>query len=240
MTHTNDLALAGAPSWTLLGTEPLRALLEYARMRRMDKAAFPRGDGHPVVIFPGLATDRHSTAPLKAFCDSLGYAAFDWGRGFNTGPEGDVDAWLDELAHHVQELTATHGQRMSLIGWSLGGIYAREVAKQLRRRVRRVITIGTPVAGTVEQTNVARVYRLLNGRTPPALDEALSTRLRTPPDVPTTSIFSRSDGIVAWQACIQDGERGHTENIEIDGSHVGMPWNPEVLSIIANRLRRPK
>jgi len=239
VTYPNDLALAAAPSWSLLGTEPLRALLEYARMRRMDKAALPRGDGHPVVIFPGLATDRRSMAPLKAFCEALGYAAFDWGRGFNTGPEGDVDAWIDELAQHVQGLTAAHRQRMSLIGWSLGGIYAREVAKKLRGQVRRVITIGTPLSGTVEQTNVARVYRLLNGRTS-ALDEGLSARLRTPPDVPTTSIFSRTDGIVAWQACIQDGDRQHTENIEIEGSHVGMGWNPQVLSVIANRLRRSK
>ena len=228
-----------APSWTLLGIEPVRALLEYAGMRLMDKTALPRGDGHPVVIFPGLASDRHSTAPLKAFCEDLGYAAYDWGRGFNTGPDGHVDAWLDELAQHVQELTAAHGQRISLIGWSLGGIYAREIAKKLRGHVRQVITIGTPFAGTAEQTNVAWVYRLLNGQTP-ALDEALMARLRTPPDVPTTSIFSRSDGVVAWQACIQGGDREHTENIEIDGSHVGMGWNPQVLSIIADRLRRSK
>jgi pimeloyl-ACP methyl ester carboxylesterase len=206
-------------------------------MRLMDKAALPRGDGHPVVIFPGLASDKHSTAPLKSFCEDLGYAAYDWGRGFNTGPEGDVDAWLDELAQHVRELTAAHRQRVSLIGWSLGGIYAREVAKLLRRRVRQVITIGTPFAGSVEQTNVARLYRLLNGQQP-ALDAALAARLRTAPDVPTTSIFSRSDGIVAWQACVQDGNREHTDNIEVDGSHVGMGWNPQVLSIVANKLGR--
>jgi hypothetical protein len=229
--------LDAAPSLTLLGTEPLRALLEYASMRMMDKSALPNGDGHPVVIFPGLATDRRATAPLKSFCDDLGYTTYDWGRGFNTGPEGDIDVWLDELAEHVGAVTASHDDSMSLIGWSLGGIYAREVAKRLCGRVRRVITIATPFAGTAEQTNVAWLYRLLNGQAP-SLDEGVMARLRMPPGVPTTSIFSRSDGIVAWQACIQDGGGNHTENIEIDGSHVGMTWNPQVLAIIADRLRR--
>ena len=132
----------------------------------MEKEQLPPGDGHPVVIFPGLAADRLSTKPLKNFCEQLGYTAYDWGRGFNTGPQGDVDAWLDELAQHVRELTSTQRQKVSLIGWSLGGIYAREVAKILRGRVRQVITIGTPFAGTTEQTNVAWVYRLVNGQKP--------------------------------------------------------------------------
>lgn len=226
------------PSWTLLGSEPLRAALEYALMRRMDREALPRGDGHPVVIFPGLATDERSTAPLHRFCESLGYPTLDWGRGFNTGPRGDLDAWLDMLAQDVVALTRPYGRPASLIGWSLGGIYAREVAKRIPGKVRRVITIGTPFAGTPEQTNVAWLYRLLNGESA-TLDESLIERLRTPPDAPTTSIFSRSDGIVAWQACVQGAGHAHTEDVEIDGSHVGMGWNPDTLSIVADRLSTP-
>ena len=219
--------------------EPMRAVLEYASMRVMDKTALPRGDGHPVVLFPGLAADRRSIAPLQDFCESLGYTAYDWGRGFNTGPQGDVDAWIDELAQHIRELIRAHDQSVSLVGWSLGGIYAREVAKKLPGRVRQIITIGTPFAGTAEQTHVTWVYRLVNGQTP-LLDEALMARLRTAPDVPTTSIFSRSDGVVAWQACIQEPSAKHTENIEVDGSHCGLGWNKNVLSIIADRLRQPE
>ena len=79
-----------APSLGLLGVEPLRAALEYASMRFMNKSALPPGDGHPVVIFPGLASDKHAIGPLRGFCEKLGYAAYDWGRGFNTGPQGDV------------------------------------------------------------------------------------------------------------------------------------------------------
>jgi pimeloyl-ACP methyl ester carboxylesterase len=235
MTNKQITAKGAAPAWTLLGAEPMRALLEYAGMRLMDKAALPRGNGQPVVIFPGLASNKHSTAPLRSFCEDLGYAAYDWGRGFNTGPEGDVDAWLDDLTRHVSELTEEHDERTNLIGWSLGGIYAREVAKRIPSRVRQVITIGTPLAD-VERTHAGWVYRLVNGHEP-RLDEQLSARLRTAPEVPTTSIYSRSDGIVAWQACVHGRNRAHVDEIEVEGSHVGMGWNPEVLSVIAEKLR---
>jgi hypothetical protein len=227
-----------APSLGLLGVEPLRAALEYASMRFMNKTSLPPGDGHPIVIFPGLASDKHAIGPLKDFCERLGYVAYDWGRGFNTGPQGDVDEWLDHLAQHVCELTAGHEEQVSLIGWSLGGIYAREVAKALPHRVRQVVTIGTPFAGTDEQTNVGWVYRLVNGQ-PPVLADAMLRRLRTPPELPTTSIYSRTDGIVAWQACLNPESATQAENIEVDGSHCGLGWNPKVLSIIADRLRQP-
>jgi pimeloyl-ACP methyl ester carboxylesterase len=238
MTHLPFGAAPGAPALALLGMEPVRAALEYASMRLMRKSALPEGDGHPVVVFPGLATDRTSVAPLTGFLQRLGYAACDWGRGFNTGPQGDIDDWLAELADHVVELHPEHERRISLIGWSLGGIYAREVAKHRPDRVRQVITIGTPFAGSAEQTHAGWVYRLVNGQKP-VLDEALMARLRTAPEVPTTSIYSRSDGIVAWQACVQPGDDAHIDNIEVDGSHCGLGWNPRVLAIIADRLQQP-
>ncbi|HEV7914117.1 MAG TPA: alpha/beta fold hydrolase [Albitalea sp.] len=236
---TPSSAPAPAPSIALLGLEPVRAALEYASMRLMSKSALPAGDGHPVVIFPGLATDKTSIGPLTNFLQQLQYSAFDWGRGFNTGPQGDVDAWLDTLAQHVLELTAGHAKRISLIGWSLGGIYARELAKKLPRRVRQVITIGTPFAGSAEQTHAGWVYRLVHGQKP-VLDEALLRRLRTTPAQPTTSIYSRSDGIVAWQACLNPADAPLGENIEVEGSHCGLGWNPKVLAIIADRLRQPE
>jgi len=222
---------------TFLGLEPMRAVFEYARMQLMNTMSFPLGDGHPVVIFPGLASNHNSIAPLRDFCQKLGYTAYDWGRGVNTGPQGDVDAWIDELASHVREITSAHGERMSLVGWSLGGIYAREVAKKLKGNVRQVITIGTPFGGAADQNNLGWINGLGSGRTSKREKEFMA-RLRRAPDVPTTSIFSRSDGVVAWQACIHDGDQEQTEDIEVDGSHCGLGWNPEVLSIVADRLGR--
>jgi Alpha/beta hydrolase family len=228
-----------ASAWTFLGLEPMRAVFEYARMQVMNTMSLPQGDGHPVVIFPGLASNHASVAPLRDFCRKLGYTAYDWGMGVNTGPAGDVDAWIDQLATHVRKITSAHGQRMSLVGWSLGGICAREVAKKLEGHVRQVITIGTPFGGEADQNNLGWINGLSSGRTSKQ-EKELMARLRRAPDVPTTSIFSRSDGVVAWQACMHDGDQEHTEDIEVDGSHCGLGWNPEVLSIVAERLGRPE
>ena len=228
----------GAPSWLLLGAEPLRAVCEFAGAQFMNKARLPQGDGHPVVLFPGLASDARAMRPLRDMCRGLGYTAHDWGRGWNTGPAGDIDEWLSALADDIATLTRAHHQRVSLIGWSLGGIYAREVAKKLgAARTRQVITLGTPFTGNVEHTRAGFLYRVLNGGHPP-IDAAMARRLGTPPDVPTTSIYSRSDGVVAWQACLQGSHHAHTENVEVSGSHSGLVWNAHVLAVVAERLSR--
>jgi pimeloyl-ACP methyl ester carboxylesterase len=213
----------------------MRAVFEYASMHLMNTTSFPSGDGHPVVIFPGLVSDQISTAPLNWFCRDLGYTTYDWGQGLNTGPQGDLDTWIEELASHVRELTSAHRQRMSLIGWSLGGIYAREVAKKLPRRVRQVITLGTPFGGAAEQNALQWIHGS-TGAQKPGSTKDLMARLSNAPDVPTTSIYSRSDGVVDWQACLHDGKQEQTEDIEVNSSHLGLGWNPEVLSIIADRL----
>ena len=226
---------AARPHWALLALEPVRACLELAGGLLSSKSDLPPGDGHPVVIFPGLAGDSLSTRPLRQLCDQLGYVAYDWGRGQNTGPEGDPERWFDDLARDVRALVRPHGEAVSLIGWSLGGIYAREIAKRLGAGVRQVITLGTPFAGTPDDTNAVWLYRLLNGGHPPA-EPSLVKRVARAPAVPTTSIYTRSDGVVAWQACIQDESNSHVENIEVKGSHCGLGWNREVLEIVARKL----
>ena len=229
---------ATAPSLGLLGMEPLRAVFEYAGMRLMDQAALPEGDGHPVIIFPGLASDKRSLVPLRNCCEALGYAVYDWEQGFNTGPQGDIDEWLGNLAEHVQGVASLHARRVSLVGWSLGGIYAREIAKMRSPLVRQVVTLGTPFGGTGGETNAGWLYRMVNG-SEPVIDDPLAARLRTTPPVPTTSIYSRTDGVVAWQTCLLDGSL-QSENVEVDGSHIGLPWNPQVLRIVADRLSQPE
>jgi hypothetical protein len=223
------------PSIALLGAEPWRAAAEFVSFKLHRKPRLMTGDGHPVVIFPGMATDGHAVAPLKDYCQSLGYTAFDWGRGFNTGPQGDPDLWLAELAAHVSRMLAMHKQRATLIGWSLGGIYARELGKLLAPGIKQVITIGTPFNASKDHTNVGWLFKLLSGSSP-AFDAGLSERLRTPPPVPTTAIYSKSDGVVAWQTCRHEPSDGSVEDIEVTGSHIGMGWNPAVLKVVADRL----
>lgn len=227
------------PSLALFGIEPWRAALEFAshQIAPTDPQRAP-GDGHPVVIFPGMGSDGKSVAPLRRHCKSLGYEALDWGRGINRGPQGDIDAWLAELKAHTTEMLKGFTQSATFIGWSLGGIYARELSKTMGPRVRQVITMGTPFNARADHTNVGWIFRLLSGSTP-TFTAALSARLRTAPTVPTTSIYSRSDGVVAWQTCRHARQSRRVQDVEVSGSHVGLGWNRAVLRIVGDRLAQP-
>ncbi|HSI58772.1 MAG TPA: alpha/beta hydrolase [Ideonella sp.] len=193
----------------------------------------PAGDGHPVVVFPGLGAPDLSTLPLRHFLRERGYAPQPWGQGFNFGPRrGVVDACVQQL----QALQQQHGTRVSLIGWSLGGLYAREIAKLHPELVRCVITLGSPFAGHPRATNAWRFFELVSGHS--SHDPALLAGLRAAPPVPTTSIYSRSDGVVAWQCSLND-EQPLAENIEVLASHIGMGMNPVALYAVADRLAQP-
>jgi len=222
------------PSPWLLMMEAGRAPWEYAATLAMGPwlSRLPRGDGHAVVVFPGLGASELSTRPLRAFLDRLGYATHDWGLGRNRPRQGLLDACRER----VQAIAQQAGGKVSLVGWSLGGVYARELAKQLQPLTRCVITLGTPFAGHVRATNAARAYELMSGQ-PLQHDPVRAERLRRAPPVPTTSIYSRSDGVVAWQCSLND-EAPHTENIEIHASHLGLGVNPLALYAVADRLRQ--
>jgi pimeloyl-ACP methyl ester carboxylesterase len=197
----------------------------------------PRGDGHPVIVFPGLSASDASTKPLRSYLDSLGYASQGWRQGFNFGPRAGV---LETAKRQLQAACDSAGTTVSLMGWSLGGIYARELAKELPECVRSVITLGTPFAGPPRSTNAWRIYELTSGR---AIErEADNYDLPNAPPVPTTSIYSRSDGIVAWQGSIQQqaDHNPHTENVEVLASHIGIGLNPSAWWAVADRLaQRP-
>ena len=190
----------------------------------------PRGDGHPVLVFPGLGATDFTTAPLRAFLRSRGYVTYAWKQGFNFGPRHGV---LNSCRAQVQQLAEKHREKVSLIGWSLGGVYAREIAKEQPDNTRCVITLGTPFAGHPRATNAWRFYEMVSGQT--VHDHELVGQLRTPPSCPTTSIFSKTDGVVAWQ-CSINPKQPHTENIEVHASHIGMGMNPLALYAIADRL----
>lgn len=221
-----------APSPFLLMLEA-RAPWEYAALVLSSPwlRQLPRGDGHPVLVFPGLGVNDLSTLPLRSWLATLGYSPEPWNFGFNFGPRPGV---LRGCAELTRELHERHGRTVSLLGWSLGGLYAREVAKLAPDSVRCVITLGTPFAGPPRANNAWRIYELVSGQ---RLDDglALYRNLHIAPPVPTTSIYSRSDGVVAWP-CSLNEEAALAENIEVVASHVGLGINPLSLVAVADRL----
>jgi len=228
-----QLAVASlqAPGPMMLMMEA-RAPWEYAAMLAAAPwlARLPTGDGHPVLVFPGLGASDFTTLPLRNFLRDRGYTPYPWKQGFNFGPRHGV---LHTCRAQVLQLAEKHREKVSLIGWSLGGVYAREIAKEQPHNTRCVITLGTPFAGHPRATNAWRFYEMVSGQT--VHQHELADRLRTPPGCPTTSIFSKTDGVVAWQ-CSIDEDAPHTENIEVHASHVGMGMNPLALYAIADRL----
>jgi pimeloyl-ACP methyl ester carboxylesterase len=219
------------PSPLLLALEA-RGILElhaffatYPLLRRA-----PRGDGHPVLVLPGLAASDVSTRPLRSYLGAQDYAAHGWKLGPNHGPrpgvETSIDARLAELAQRYQ-------RKVSLIGWSLGGVFAREAARRAPTLVRQVITLGSPFANEPKASNAWRLYEALSERK--VDDWPDRETMRQPPPVPSTAIYSRTDGIVAWQGCLEL-DCATTQNIEVEGSHSGLGHNPAVLYAIADRL----
>ena len=197
-------------------------------------AQAPRGDGHPVLVLPGLIATDASTGLLRAYLRDRGHDVHGWRLGRNIGLVAGLEA---KMLARVRELHGRSGRAVSLVGVSLGGIYARELAAQASAAVRSVITLGAPVRGRPKDTNVWRVYEMASGR---SVDDARIRRPRVPPSsVPTTSIYSRTDGLVAWQACVEaSGPR--RECIEVMGSHCGLAINAAALHAVADRLAQPQ
>ena len=227
---TADIRPPGPWLMLLEGRAPWEYAATLAAMPWLSR--LPRGDGHPVIVFPGLGASELSTRTLRGFLGQLGYAAYDWGLGRNRPRQGLLDACRQQ----VLKVAERHGRKVSLVGWSLGGVYARELAKQLVPQVRCVITLGSPFSGHVRATNAARAYELYSGR-PLQHDPQRAERLKRPPPVPTTSIYSKTDGVVAWQCSLND-DTPLTENIEIQASHLGLGVNPLALYAVADRLRQ--
>ena len=194
----------------------------------------PHGDGHPVLVLPGLAASDESTRILRGFLRSLGYATTGWRQGRNLGFRHGV---LAATRARLVRLAEEHRQKVSLIGWSLGGIFARELAKEVPGSVRQVITLASPFTGHPRATNAFRLYEWMSGHRIGAPE--VHEPLRDPPPVPTTSVWSRTDGVVSWR-CSLERERPFVENIEINASHFGIGAHPLALYAIADRLAQPE
>lgn len=220
------LALEGRAPWEF------GASLASWPVLRMTKR-LPKGDGHTVIVYPGLSAGDLSTRPLRSFLSDLGYKSQGWHQGLNFGPKHGV---MEAAHEQLLKAYASSGRKLSLVGWSLGGIYARELAKLAPEAVRCVVTLGTPFAGHPRSTNAWRLYELLSGH---ASDRYLDHGpIHEAPPVPFTSLYSRSDGVVAWPCSIQasSATNPHIENIEVIASHFGIGLNPTAWYALADRL----
>jgi pimeloyl-ACP methyl ester carboxylesterase len=227
----------GPPPLTLFALEQVRAVRDLAAFgaRRALLRAVPRGDAHAVLVLPGLLAGDFSTAPLRGFLRDLGYDARGWKLGISRGPTAGLRKQLEERLLH---LAKRHGRTVSLVGWSLGGIYARELARAHPDRVRMVITLGTPFRD-ISATHATRLMALRPSGRPLGEAHAVRAFLRQPIPVPSTSLYSRNDGIVHWQSCLED-EGPKRENVEVSCSHTGMGFHPQALAVIADRLALPE
>ncbi|GAA0859086.1 hypothetical protein [Aliiglaciecola litoralis] len=219
-----------------------RALIEFGTTSMLMPLLLqaPRGDKHPVMVIPGFLASDLSTKPIRSFLKMKGYTPYGWGlrRNLGTHITGGQHIVSDALLNRVIELCVRHERKVSLVGWSLGGILAREVARAIPDCVRQVISLGSPFNGPHGSAPMAaKMFELINGDLAKREPEAI-TRIIPPPQVPSTAIFSRSDGVAHWKACKNNDEHCHelSENIEVKGSHMGLGHNAQVLWIVANRL----
>src|SRR5215469_12977723 len=225
------------PAAALFLTEPARGLADLAlALASPWLAAAPRGDGHGVLVLPGFMATDTSTGLLRRYLRRLGYEVRGWELGRNLGPTEQV---LEQLPRAVTAFASWTRGPVSLIGWSLGGVYARELARRDPERVRQVITLGSPFAlAHPQQSRADGVYRRQAhlhadaGRVPTA------DQIVLPIPVPSTAVYSRRDGIVAWQACIEPETDLH-DNVEVQCSHLGFGVDAATLWLIADRLAQP-
>jgi len=198
----------------------------------------PRGDGHPVLVLPGFTAGDESTVMLRRYLSRLGYDPLPWRLGRNTGSF----ELQEQLVHAFYQLSRKTERRISIIGQSLGGVFARELARQFPDQIRFAITLGSPFSSEgPEAANgvVARLFQYMSGMT---RDEMRNQMLRypaEPPPVPCTAIYSKSDGVVHWSSCLEY-PGAQAENIEVVASHSGMAMNPVVYHIISDRLAQPE
>jgi pimeloyl-ACP methyl ester carboxylesterase len=226
------------PHWSLALSEAPRTALEFASLKLCKSLLhnLPPGDGHGVMVLPGFMSDDPFNEPLVRFLNKLGYRASGWQLGRNFGP-GSFSA--DDLRVKLDRLVRAGRGKVTLIGHSLGGIYAREIARDEPETIRQVISLGTPFGeGRETGSNASRLYNKLNptATVDPEL-HAQRENLAIAPPVPTTSIYTRGDGVVNWRTSIQNPDHQQTQNIEVVGSHCGLTVNPAVWYLLANRLR---
>ena len=211
----------------LMGLDLLRGLIGSTRK-------LPRGSG-PVMVIPGFQASDFETLLLRRKLERLGYAVYGWGLGRNHGKTGKL---LPKLVEKVLALQARHGCTVKLIGWSLGGVLARDVAREAPQAVEQIVTLGSPIVGGPKFTIFAKGYRKQGADIDQLAANADAREASRPLPCPVTAIYTKRDGIVAWGACI-DSHHANVRHLETSATHFGMPFHPEVLEQIASALANP-
>jgi hypothetical protein len=235
---TQTIDQVARPSLSLFVTEPARGAISFAALPLAARwlARAPHTDPHGVLVLPGLMASDASTGPLRRYLRRLGHRARGWHLGRNVGPSREI---LQGMPLELDRLANDTGRAVSLIGWSLGGVYARELARQHPSLVRQVITLGSPFA--MVDSRQSRVNGTYNRQAHQHVNTnwfADELRRREPLPVPSTAVYSHGDGIVSWSACIQDPGPQH-ENVAVRCSHLGFGVDPATLWLIADRLALP-
>jgi alpha/beta superfamily hydrolase len=225
--------------WKYIG-EHIKVWIELIKFIWFKRTYRPKkdGDGHPVLVLPGFMTSDWSTKEYRKYLHEFGYTPYGWGLGRNYGGISE----LNLLANKIDLLYEQHQEPVSLIGWSLGGVYARQLAKAKPEKIRQVITVCSPFAGIDKPNNAAWLYKLVSIGL--EIDEEdrkkWTTDIISTPPVPTTALFSKDDGIVPWQVCMEPLEDDIHQNVEIEGTHFGLGFKPSVLRITQDRLKYSK
>jgi len=221
---------------------PLRWLLRRASRscRHTPEGRIYLGDGQPVMVFPAFGGGPESTAGLRGILAEAGFAAYDWGLGVDTGcAERGLNQRLRRLEEQVIEVFEAERRAVTLLGWGLSGVYAREVAKRTSPLVRQVITLSTPFNTAADPSRQCAMLRSLES-SHARIEAAVRHRLRQRPPVPCTSIYSTSDGVVPWEMCVEN-ESAMSENVQVPAAtHLELAAHPKVLEIVTDRLAQPE
>jgi surfactin synthase thioesterase subunit len=188
---------------------------------------------HHVAVFPGFSAGDLSTFVLRRGLQKQGFRVHRWRLGVN---RGDVPALIPQVVSVTESLCARHGEPISLVGWSLGGVLAREAARERPDLVRGVVTLGSPVIGGPKYTRAAGFYKNVLRQDLDEIEKSVDERNQIPIDVPLTAIYSKRDKVVQWEACI-DELNAHCEHIEVDASHLSLGFDPRVLDLVSAKLR---
>lgn len=192
----------------------------------------PRGDGRSIILLPGYQSPEIAMRPLAIYLNAIGYRAETWGLGVNTG---NVDGLAESFGARLVEISEVRREPITVIGWSLGGVIARETARLNQDHVREIVTLGTPLIGGPKYTSVGAVFARQNGIDLDEFEKYVHEINSLGLPQPITSIYSKSDGVVGWKAAI-DVYNPQARNIEIRSTHFGLGTNSRAWKIIAETL----